>query len=108
MMEKNQSNQFPQKTQSNRYFVAGSIGLTNVLIELGFEEIESKGSGINTIKIFNKGNKYVKSAYHILYLYVKDKSGEDKIVEKGFIVNAENLKFFANRSPQTIITNDKE
>jgi len=107
-MEKNQSNQQPQKTKSTRYLVAGSIGLLEALTELKFEEIESNGSGYKKIQVFKKDEKYIKITQHQLYVYIKDINGKEILIERGGIISDEYLKFFANRAFKTIIDHAKE
>lgn len=107
-MKKNQLNQNPLRIKSIRYLVARSVGLIETLSELKFKEVEFKGSGTNKVQIFKRANKYVKVTYNVAYLYIKDQSGKEIMIESGGIINAEFLRFFANRSSQVIMDNYEE
>ena len=79
-------------------YVAGSIGLHNFLMELGFQEKKTIGSGINKIMEFeiSGSNKLVRSSYNELSL-INIEEGKEVIAFRGYTVHDELLKFFSKR-----------
>lgn len=80
-------------------YVAGSTGLHNFLVELGYKEYQTFGKDLNKVTEFHlpDSNKVVKSSFQELIL-INIKEGQEVIEFSGYTVHDEILKFFTKRN----------
>lgn len=83
----------------HRRLVANSKPLFDELLELGFEEDEPQGRGLNQIRVFHKGNKKITVSHEAIELLTVPKLGAPVMMYQGLTIHDEMLKFFAIRDP---------
>lgn len=89
-----------EKSPTYRVLVSGSEALTEEVLKLGFKEEESIGFGMDKLRVFKKGDKFIYSGYYYVRLSQLDPKTRKKIISyNGSTIHDEKLKFFANRNP---------
>lgn len=92
-----------EKSPTYRILISDSDLLTEEVLNYGFKEGKSIGFGMNKLRVFKKGNKFIHSGFYYVELFQLDPETQKKIISyKGLTIHDEKLKFFANRNPTEI------
>lgn len=87
----------------HRRLVCNTSPFFEELKKLRFIEQDSKGHGIDQVRIFKRASKYVHSHHKYMKLFTME-NGKELISHSGMTIHDEMLKFFATRTPQNIET----
>lgn len=88
----------PESKAVHIRYAAGSLNLTNFLIDLGYELCESEGHGLSLVKTYKLGKtkKRVRTSFQEITLF-ELLNGNEVVSFRGYTIHNEILIFFSKR-----------